>query len=154
MPELGVMSMAPRGRMRNRSGEPEDSARSVTSRNSKPRGPEARNRPAMAPPVAGLRILMWRPGSLTACSSGRTGRRCGGRRTHVLVRVVAAAHQRTGLAVGEAERERVPPVGRELVRMHPARHRQVPAGRLKVLTDGDDLPAGGAGGGQGGGGLL
>src|SRR6185436_7768411 len=59
-----------------------------------------------------------------------------------LVRVIAAAHERSRLAVAEAEGKREPAVGRELVRVDPAVDRQVLRRRLEVLAEGEDLDAG------------
>jgi hypothetical protein len=62
----------------------------------------------------------------------------------MFVGVVRGTHQRPGLAVGEAELERVALVVGELVRVHPAVDRKVLGGGLEVLAEGDHLDAGGA----------
>src|SRR5258706_16218986 len=57
----------------------------------------------------------------------------------MLMRVVAAAHQRPCLAMGEAQGERKLAVSRELVGVHPAIHGQVLGGRLEILSEGEDF---------------
>src|SRR5215216_2219061 len=63
---------------------------------------------------------------------------------YLLAGVVRAAHQRAGLHVREAQRQRLVAQRRELCRGHVALDRQVLRRGLEVLAEGEDVAAHGA----------